>query len=582
MKKKILLILTFIISFILYTNNVEAKNYLYIECDECNTGQCAPVNKYFTYTDTSGNTSMVGISDKNNSKYYFNKDNCWITDFNDINVKCGNEDKITNDNILVKMQSGVCPMGIRKSKGLIFGDATDGYVPAGTTSVKGNSSYIEEGEFVFYKVNTFSGNAKRLGYDTIVVGEAYLSDGTYAFINVGSAYDKLDNNGYAVKFDFKYDPSYQRELITTYGNNTTNLKYFNVSSNFNATYARLLCSSEATDQLNYGDGVIGRQESNCKNAIGYELIADSKDSNGKIKQALDNWYNNGNNGDNVSKSQEKYNEVINMTTLNDSVEELSNAVQKNQKYTFNGNYSPNQMAQDLNSVYQSIKDAYGQKFKVTTKDGKTYETTDAITSIKTSIYNELFGVDNISHLTITTSLNLKYFESLITNRIQDTLGSIGTEKYDSLFNREKKLNEYLVRYVLAAKYLKENHSGEITSIDIDNLLEKYNNLASEHNVTVVYTCKDLLGEELLNKINQYLNIVKICIPILLIGFGIVDFTKATFANDEDAMKKSQKRFIKRIIIAIIIFLVPIFVNLILSLANEVWSFISPNSCGIFD
>ena len=197
------------------------------------------------------------------------------------------------------------------------------------------------------------------------------------------------------------------------GNNTTNLKYFNVSSNFNATYARLLCSSEATDQLNYGDGVIGRQESNCKNAIGYELIADSKDSNGKIKQALDNWYNNGNNGDNVSKSQEKYNEVINMTTLNDSVEELSNAVQKNQKYTFNGNYSPNQMAQDLNSVYQSIKDAYGQKFKVTTKDGKTYETTDAITSIKTSIYNELFGVDNISHLTITTSLNLKYFESLI-------------------------------------------------------------------------------------------------------------------------------------------------------------------------
>ena len=71
-----------------------------------------------------------------------------------------------------------------------------------------------------------------------------------------------------------------------------------------------------------------------------------------------------------------------------------------------------------------------------------------------------------------------------------------------------------------------------------------------------------------------MNWIKIIIPILLIAYGTLDFTKAIFSGKEDDMKT----FINRIIAAVLVFIAPIFVNLLLTLANEVWSFISPNTC----
>ena len=72
--------------------------------------------------------------------------------------------------------------------------------------------------------------------------------------------------------------------------------------------------------------------------------------------------------------------------------------------------------------------------------------------------------------------------------------------------------------------------------------------------------------------------IRIFVPLLLIGLGILDFTKAVFSKSEDDMKKSREKFIKRIIAAVAVFLVPMFVNFILDLANSVWSWINPNTC----
>ena len=85
----------------------------------------------------------------------------------------------------------------------------------------------------------------------------------------------------------------------------------------------------------------------------------------------------------------------------------------------------------------------------------------------------------------------------------------------------------------------------------------------------------------MDKINSYLDIVKIVIPIILIGFGIFDFAKAVFAGTEENMKKAQQDFIKRLGIAILIFFVPTIVNIILNIANKVWGIISPDTCGLF-
>lgn len=91
-------------------------------------------------------------------------------------------------------------------------------------------------------------------------------------------------------------------------------------------------------------------------------------------------------------------------------------------------------------------------------------------------------------------------------------------------------------------------------------------------------CGELFGEDVVNFINQIMKWIRILVPILLIGLGILDFTKATFSKSEDDMKKSREKFIKRIVAAVLVFLVPIFVNLILELANSVWSWISPETC----
>lgn len=89
---------------------------------------------------------------------------------------------------------------------------------------------------------------------------------------------------------------------------------------------------------------------------------------------------------------------------------------------------------------------------------------------------------------------------------------------------------------------------------------------------------ELLGEDVVDFINQIMKWIRIFVPILLIGLGILDFTKATFSKSEDDMKKSREKFIKRIVAAVLVFLAPIFVNLILELANSVWSWIGPETC----
>lgn len=71
-------------------------------------------------------------------------------------------------------------------------------------------------------------------------------------------------------------------------------------------------------------------------------------------------------------------------------------------------------------------------------------------------------------------------------------------------------------------------------------------------------------------IDEILQYPRIIVPILVIGFGVLDLSKAVIAGKEDEMKKAQKTFIKRIIIGVAFFFIPIFIDLIMDLADIVW------------
>lgn len=83
-------------------------------------------------------------------------------------------------------------------------------------------------------------------------------------------------------------------------------------------------------------------------------------------------------------------------------------------------------------------------------------------------------------------------------------------------------------------------------------------------------CDDLITDEIREVINDVMNIIRIAIPIILIGLIIYDFAQAVFAADDKGVDKAKKRAIKRIIIAVVIFFVPTLVNFLLNIVNEVW------------
>ena len=183
-------------------------------------------------------------------------------------------------------------------------------------------------------------------------------------------------------------------------------------------------------------------------------------------------------------------------------------------------------------------------------------------------------------------LNPTLIHSMISTSLEKEIKNISESDEDKIdiLNLDDTLNHYSKLFLTATTYLKAYYD-ELGFTDeqlerIKELLSEYQNYAGERGIYVVLDCEGLLGEDLINKINSYLNIIKIAIPIILIVLGIIDFTKAVFASDAELMNKAKTDFAKRIAIAILIFLVPTILNLILGLANKVWNIIEPSGCGI--
>lgn len=63
--------------------------------------------------------------------------------------------------------------------------------------------------------------------------------------------------------------------------------------------------------------------------------------------------------------------------------------------------------------------------------------------------------------------------------------------------------------------------------------------------------------------NLILDIVKIVVPIGLIVFGLIDFSKAVMSSEEKEHKKTFNLFIKRILYGVLIFAVPWIVEVLM-------------------
>lgn len=76
-----------------------------------------------------------------------------------------------------------------------------------------------------------------------------------------------------------------------------------------------------------------------------------------------------------------------------------------------------------------------------------------------------------------------------------------------------------------------------------------------------------LSSEIIAFIYNILKWLKYIAPVLVIILGIIDFIRALAAQDDDAMKKAQGRFVKRLIAAALLFLLPLIIDYILNIFN---------------
>ena len=102
----------------------------------------------------------------------------------------------------------------------------------------------------------------------------------------------------------------------------------------------------------------------------------------------------------------------------------------------------------------------------------------------------------------------------------------------------------------------------------------------------IKTCADLFQGDgdstvLLDILKILVGTVKVLVPAILLGLGSVDFAKAIIAQDDNAIKKAQSKFIRRLIIAVAIFLIPGIIKALLDIAHSVWPDIISSSDDVF-
>lgn len=528
MKKKVSFILLFLITLVFGLNTVRASGpVMYVECPNTDGN---PDNWVFykVYTGTSKVTKEWYY--KNAPDDQNQVDWCWFVDEgNWTGVDCNKNVDLTfgdkNSGAVEKnFSQGLCPIKMRHDN---TWDAEKRWVMAGTTDAL-DIATLDQNEYVLYK---HKGNTYL---------EYYTKDGIY------KSYVNGEQN--EIKEQFTY----------TVGR-------------LGRDYFRLGSSEYVSNQCR------GNTKEECiKNRLqnDYNLIIRSGDTS-DLETHVENWYQK--NEDQVNTQKASYeNFLTDYSDLTNTCSALNSSWENGKEYNLS---SPKEILKELNGAFSSIQSIYSAESNLKLCSG---ENPDGIVSPDAAAANcvltssDYFGVD----------INMidKGFFYLFQSDVYDYLvseGKITDEGTD-------KINSSLKELATCAAYINKNadYYG-LSDYKLDNgktiedIKNDYISLAGNNGISIVIDCETLLGQDLIDKINSYLDIIKIAIPIILIGFGIFDFAKATFSGSEDEMKKAQQDFIKRLVIAILIFLTPAIVNFILNIANKVWGFISPDTCGLF-
>lgn len=685
MKKKVVLLLTLIVSLFIYSGRVEAI-VMWMQCTEDDTGTIevikasdmddfvhyntfAVINEYDSSTSTKhvlytggssskngtgvqnnffkylGPTFLVPVGGSNAAEIKYSQNACWYPN-SSTEIGVCKESGISFINATEAFNSHQCPEKIAQNtvvKGGNSGGIEGDYaVLAGTK--KANDRNVEElngSQFVLYKIS--------MGVDNIDawIMEAYDSSGVYGYtliiptsffekflkIDVDSSSNILIPDivnsilliegeaadgfleGDSDILDDEYD--YSVEVDWTQHTQLIRLHklgrdYFKLSLSSDNLDSPVLLANISADPIFYVEEAHVFDFSEKKK---WNLVSEWYDSfaeGGFTKQAvlISKFNDDGEYGElikNATKvndslaSGKNYNLDVNNLPKNffqDSINKLNSAYSDLNKlledsiFPYYRRVNSSDLGEDTinncivdttqnkESAFDSLIDyvscnTFGYLFTdIAGQSFKSPASTWDMTSNKNVMKKGVVAIGN----------NTKIVESVFASVVNEQLNMLIDSGDIDFLNYKNNARNYLILFSRYASYLKQNYSDYLTEQQVenlDNIVNKYLKLARDkYGIEIVLDCGTLLGEDFINKLEKYINIIKIAIPIILIGFGILDFTKAIFAADDAKMKEAQKKFLMRIVIAILFFLLPIFLRLLLSIANKAWEFITPNSCNI--
>jgi len=418
---------------------------------------------------------------------------------------------------------------------------------------------LEENEYVFLKIMS-KGDMKHstaeitytwTDYEKpIVYGIYYNEKGKLEILEYGNIKNNVLVDSYSILRNIIIPSdmfSYQRNILIS----NNDAKFFNL--NENNSYVKSLPEFTTSKTRAYDQEIQYYYEYSFGNRINHD----------NLKIAIGNWYDK-----NLSKITGGAFST-DVESENDELIRICKEINENPAdYEFKSDYTKNDIISDLTTVKSSFltTEEVENGLKLCSDPNEPATQTNSATNCA---LEELLGDYKNSLLYVEETLGGDLYKYVRTDVEQ-----ILTTEYDTSDKSYETLETLTACVVNLDKY-KSDYG--IKESEIGSLRDSFEEYAEKFNIIVILDCEGLLGDDLIEKINSYLNIIKIAVPIIIIAFGIIDFSKAIVLGD-DEMKKAKNNFIKRLGIAVLVFLTPTIINIILTIANKVWTFINPDTC----
>lgn len=405
--------------------------------------------------------------------------------------------------------------------------------------------------------NYLNNNNECPGYVNVMISPWQVAKKS-AFVPVTSPLvliiKELDDSSGIATMDVSDESTFNTNIKKNSNNGTTI-----PSMQWNANFIIPLYQSTIDGKTSFSSAT---QKSYINNTLhAWASHMDSIDKNGKtacgsnwatIKKSVEFSGNVNNNNKDCMKAISDYTSSVNSLALyvkavgdDSKIKQVINSKYKSEFNKLNSYVKAAGLSSEYQEISNELQDAYDEKNELLNNRCSVYclnlTGTARNECEKSAIYTKCYSCYYTNNPC--ASYNGTAKEECM--KTVDYKGCMGEEDYNNL---QSTYNEELNR----VQDLINEKKNELTSISAPSLngitFEPYKAQCSDFSI-----------------LHKFWNIITIIAPIITILFGVLDYSAAVIASNEEKMNKAKKKFPKRLLAAIILLIVPLLIRIILGI-----------------